>query len=200
MRVRAQMFAGILALAALLGGRAGAADSAVDAPAPPRPAASPKSTGAPLPTPADLATILAAVRAPGARAVLVNLWATWCDPCREEMPDLIRFYRAHRAEGLRLVLVSADDPESQKDVARFLAEAGADGAQAFIKTGDDMAFINGLDARWSGALPASFLYDRRGGQRQFWPGRVTLPDLEAALAQIAAPPKGGPHHETKGHP
>jgi thiol-disulfide isomerase/thioredoxin len=194
------MPARVLALAALLGGgRARAADSP-DASAPPKPAAPARATEAPVPTPADLATILAAVRAPGARAVLVNLWATWCDPCREEMPDLIRFFRAHRPEGLRLVLVSADDPESQKDVARFLAEAGAGGAEAFIKTGDDMAFINGLDARWSGALPASFFYDRHGTERQFWPGRVTLPELEAALGQIAGPPKGGPHHKTKGSP
>ena len=48
-----------------------------------------------------------AVRAPGARAVLVNVWATWCDPVAQEMPDLIRFYRDHREDGLRLVLVSA---------------------------------------------------------------------------------------------
>jgi thiol-disulfide isomerase/thioredoxin len=199
-KIRAKLLATVLALAASLGDRrAGAADS-VDAPTRPKPAASAKPTDAMLPMPADLATILAAVRAPGARAVLVNLWATWCDPCREEMPDLIRFYRAHRAEGLRLVLVSADDPESQKDVARFLTEAGAAGALAFIKTGDDMAFINGLDARWSGALPASFLYDSRGAQRQFWPGRVTLPDLEAALAQIAPATKGAPHPKTKGSP
>jgi thiol-disulfide isomerase/thioredoxin len=190
----------VLLLAALLGGRAVAADSPLNASAPPKPAASAQVTDAPAPTPADLATVLAAVRAPGARAVLVNLWATWCDPCREEMPELIRFFRAHRADGLRLVLVSADDPESRKDVARFLAEVGAAGAQAFIKTGDDMAFINGLDARWSGALPASFLYDGGGKQRRFWPGRVTLPDLEAALARIAPAAKGGPHPKTKGSP
>jgi thiol-disulfide isomerase/thioredoxin len=199
-KLRAKPLAAVLALAAPLGsGAAGAADSP-DASAPPKPAASVRSTDAPAPAPADLATILAAVRAPGARAVLVNLWATWCDPCREEMPDLIRFYRAHRAEGLRLVLVSADDPGSPEDVARFLAEAGATGAQAFIKTGDDMAFINGLDARWSGALPASFLYDSRGGERQFWPGRVTLADLEAALAQLAPATRVAPHPKTKGHP
>ena len=196
-----KLLAAILVLAAPLGsGPAGAADSPVDASAPPKPAASGQGTDLPLPTPADLATILAAVRAPGARAVLVNLWATWCDPCREEMPDLIRFFRAHRSAGLRLVLVSADDPGSRQDVARFLAEAGATGAQAFIKIGDDMAFINGLDARWSGALPASFLYDSRGAERHFWPGRVTLPDLEAALAQIAPATKGGPHPKTKGSP
>jgi thiol-disulfide isomerase/thioredoxin len=200
-KIHAKLLAAILVLAAPLGGGwAGAVDSPVNASAPPKPAASGQVTDLPVPTPADLATILAAVRAPGARAVLVNLWATWCDPCREEMPDLIRFFRAHRAAGLRLVLVSADDPGSRQDVARFLAEAGATGAQAFIKTGDDMAFINGLDARWSGALPASFLYDSRGGERHFWPGRVTLPDLEAALAQIAPAAKGRPHPKTKGSP
>jgi len=186
-------------IALLASGAANAANSSADAGALPKASAA-KVTDAPLPTPADLTAVLAAVRAPGARAVLVNLWATWCDPCREEMPDLIRFFRAHRAEGLRLVLVSADDPDSRKDVARFLAAAGATGAQAFIKTGDDMAFINGLDVRWSGALPASFLYDGRGAERQFWPGRVTLPDLEAALAQIALATKGAPHPKTKGHP
>jgi thiol-disulfide isomerase/thioredoxin len=150
---------------------------------------------APAPASGDLADILAAVREPGASAVLVNVWATWCEPCREEMPDLIRFYRDHRAGGLRLVLVSADDPQSRREVARFLAKVGVGahtgGPRLFIKTGDDMAFINGLDARWSGALPASFLFDGRGRQRHFWPGRVTLPDLEGGLAEI---------EKTKGHP
>src|SRR6187402_2506401 len=55
---------------------------------------------------AELPAILAAIKAPGAQAVLVNVWATWCEPCREEMPDLVRFYRDHRAQGLRLVLIS----------------------------------------------------------------------------------------------
>ena len=162
-----------------------------------------KAAPAPAPPPGDLAAVLAAVREPGASAVLVNVWATWCEPCREEMPEIVRFYRDHRAGGLRLVLVSADDPESRREVARFLAKVGvgagagagahtgAGGARVFIKTGDEMAFINGLDARWSGALPASFLFDGRGQERRFWPGRVTLPDLESGLAEI---------NKTKGHP
>ena len=66
------------------------------------------------------------------------------------MPDLIRFYRDHRDDGLRLVLVSADDEENRAEVARVLAEAGlpAD-ALSLIKRGDDMKFINGLDRHWS---------------------------------------------------
>jgi thiol-disulfide isomerase/thioredoxin len=142
---------------------------------------------------------LAEIRAPGASAVLVNVWATWCDPCREEMPEIVRFYRRHRARGLRLVLVSADDPERRPEVARFLAKLGAAGARAFIKTGDDMAFINGLDARWSGALPASFLYDDRGQERHFWPGPVTYRELEGRLAEMAGP-GGTTNKEERGHP
>src|SRR5215468_10422908 len=85
---------------------------------------------------AELPAIMAAVKAPGAQAVLVNVWATWCEPCREEMPDLVRFYRDHRAEGLRLVLISADDDDQRAEVARVLGALGFDGP-AFIKHGND---------------------------------------------------------------
>jgi len=134
---------------------------------------------------AELPEILTAVRAPGARAVLVNVWATWCDPCRQEMPDLIRFYRDHRQDGLRLVLVSADDEENRGEVVRVLAEAGlpAD-ALSFVKRGDDMKFINGLDRRWGGALPASFLFDGRGHKRHTWAGPVTYHALELGTAGL----------------
>src|SRR6476660_1704531 len=76
---------------------------------------------------AELPAIVAAVKAPGAQAVLVNVWATWCEPCREEMPDLVRFYRDHRADGLRLVRISADDDDQRGEVARVLAGLGFDG-------------------------------------------------------------------------
>ncbi len=132
----------------------------------------------------DLAAIRAAVAAPGARAVLVNLWATWCDACRDELPAVLQFARAHRADGLRLILVSADDEDQRDRVAAFLSQAGAANVQAFVKHGDDTTFINGMDPRWTGALPASFLYDGRGAKRRFWPGPVTARELEAGLHDL----------------
>jgi len=141
----------------------------------------------------DLAGIRAAVTAPGATAVLVTVWATWCDACREEMPTVLQFFRAHRASGLRLILVSADDEDQREQVASFLKDAGADGAQAFIKrSGDDDAFIGGLDPRWTGAIPAFFLYDGRGEKRRFWSGQVTMHELEAGLRNVNKPSKGKP--------
>jgi thiol-disulfide isomerase/thioredoxin len=150
------------------------------------------ASGAPEPTVkveiAELPAILAAVKAPGASAVLVNVWATWCEPCREEMPDLIRFYRDHRAQGLRLVLISADDDDQRADVARILGALGFDGP-AFIKHGNDMTFIDALDPRWKGALPATFLFDGRGTRSRSWLGAVTYDDLRARVSGLLRKPQ-----------
>lgn len=137
----------------------------------------------------DLAAIRAAVVAPGASAVLVNLWATWCDSCRDELPGILQFARAHRAEGVRVILVSADDEDQRAHVADFLGKAGATNVQAFIKHGDDNAFVNGIDPKWTGALPASLLYDGRGAKKRFWPGPVTTRELDTALKELK---KGNP--------
>ena len=175
-------------LGAMLTGWLALAMTALAAVSPAAPAGAATAV-AQTPAGAELPEILTAVRSPGARAVLVNVWATWCDPCRQEMPDLIRFYRDHREDGLRLVLVSADDEENRAEVARVLAEAGlpAD-ALSFIKRGDDMKFINGLDRHWSGALPASFLFDGRGRKRHTWGGPVSYRVLERGTAGLLAAP------------
>jgi hypothetical protein len=64
---------------------------------------------------------------------------------------------------------------------------------SFIKRGDDMTFINGLDPHWSGALPASFLFDERGRKRHTWGGPVTYHALEVGCAGLLSkdPPKPG---------
>lgn len=132
---------------------------------------------------ADVRAIQTELRRPHAKAVLVNVWATWCEPCRTEMPALLSFHRAHAAEGLRLVLISADDEAERAQAASFLAAQGVD-FPTFIKRGDDMSFIDALDPRWSGALPASFLFDGRGHLRQRWYGEVTRAQLDQAFQRL----------------
>lgn len=56
--------------------------------------------------------------------ILLNVWATWCDPCREEMPSFERLYRDYRARGLRIVAVSIDNPGTTQLVRDFVKEYG----------------------------------------------------------------------------
>ena len=147
-----------------------------------------KSAGARAPDvqPATVDQLMSAVQEPGARVVLLNVWATWCVPCREEFPDILRIGREYRDRGLRLVLVSGDFDTELPAVHRFLAGHKVD-FLTYIKQGDDMHFIDGIDPRWSGALPASALYDGGGRRIQFHEGKVTYETLhtwiEAALAR-----------------
>lgn len=132
---------------------------------------------APPPTPADAPAVLEEVRKPGASAVLVNVWATWCVPCREEFPDILRVAREYRERGLRLVLVSADFSDATADVTEFLTAQGVD-FPTLLKAGKDEAFVDGLDRRWTGSIPASFLYDGRGKLVRYWEGKADYKTLE----------------------
>ncbi|MEO6863919.1 MAG: TlpA disulfide reductase family protein [Gemmatimonadaceae bacterium] len=58
------------------------------------------------------------------RVVLVNIWATWCQPCRVEIPSIERLYRAYGPRGLNVVAVSIDDPGSEPAIRAFVRDMG----------------------------------------------------------------------------
>src|ERR1044071_5693728 len=89
-----------------------------------------RSQNVPPVTPATSQEITKAARNSGAKVVLVNLWASWCGPCREEFPDLVRLQRDYESRGLKVIFVSWDD--SPQIAAKFLARQGVSSA-SFIK-------------------------------------------------------------------
>jgi thiol-disulfide isomerase/thioredoxin len=139
--------------------------------------ASPTATGPNTIAPATSETVLALAHQPGARATLVNVWASWCVPCREEFPDLMRVARKYAPNGLRVVLVSVDFDSA--DAKKFLDSQKIE-FPAYFKTGDDMAFINGMNPKWTGSIPATFLYDSTGRAVAFWEGRADYQRFEQA--------------------
>jgi thiol-disulfide isomerase/thioredoxin len=128
----------------------------------------------------DLQTI---VKDSDADVILLNMWATWCKPCVEEFPDLVRLQREYGDRGFQLVLVSADFQRSLPQVKSFLAEQGVE-FQTYLKTQKDQEFITGLHKEWSGTLPATIIYNANGEPVQFWQGKATWEELKERVENL----------------
>ncbi|HEV2762187.1 MAG TPA: TlpA disulfide reductase family protein [Pyrinomonadaceae bacterium] len=125
------------------------------------------------------------------RPLLVNFWATWCDPCREEMPDLVKIDDDFRPRGLDFALVSLDDAEEiSKGVPEFLTHMRATRIPSYLLNANDPeAAITSVDPAWRGELPATFLFDRQGRLAFKHTGRIKPAELRKAIeATLAAPP------------
>ena len=118
------------------------------------------------------------------KVLLVDFWATWCLPCRTEMPQLVKLEGRLRAKGLKLLTVSADEPEQEAGAEKFLAKLGVPGPWHIKKPRSDEKFINSVDPKWSGALPALFLYDRTGRRVASFIGETETSEIEAAIQKI----------------
>ena len=119
------------------------------------------------------------------RPLLVNFWATWCDPCREEFPDLVKLDQQFRPQGLDMISVSLDDLADIKiGVPKFLSEMHATMPAYLLNVSDPDQIISTVDPKWSGALPATFLYDAEGKVVFKHFGRFKLLELRAAIEKL----------------
>ncbi len=118
------------------------------------------------------------------RVLLVNFWATWCEPCREEFPALVELHRNYRQRGLSLVAISMDEPESVPAIRKFLTSEGADFGSYRHNFRDFAALIDSIDPRWGGAIPATFLYDRQGNLVGSWVGTRSYEEFDRAVRPL----------------
>jgi thiol-disulfide isomerase/thioredoxin len=119
------------------------------------------------------------------RPLLVNFWATWCDPCREEFPDLVRIDADYRARGLEFITISLDDTSQiNTNVPQFLKEMKASMPAYLLNTLDPDEAIAAVDRTWHGALPATFLFDARGQVVFKHMGRIKAAELRAAIEKV----------------
>jgi len=118
------------------------------------------------------------------RVLLVNFWATWCEPCREEFPGLVRLHNTYRSRGLSLVEISMDEPESRPAIEKFLKSQGANFGSYRQRFKDFEALVNSINPRWGGGIPATFLYDRQGTLVESWQGATTFEEFEHAVKPL----------------
>jgi thiol-disulfide isomerase/thioredoxin len=135
--------------------------------------------------PVDEAGYQKLVQSQKGSVLVVDFWATWCKPCRKEMPELVKLTEKLKAKGLRLVTVSNDEPEAEPTAKKFLGEVGAATLPAYIKrASDDDKFASAIDPKWQGALPALFIYDRAGKKVRSFVGESAMADVEAAIQKL----------------
>lgn len=92
------------------------------------------------------------------KILVLNLWATWCGPCRMEIPELVKFRKEYRAKGLEVVGLSTENPEaSAEGVRRFVQEYKIDYPVGWVNAEVAIALMQGRDA-----IPQSFVISRDG--------------------------------------
>jgi thiol-disulfide isomerase/thioredoxin len=119
------------------------------------------------------------------RVVLMNLWATWCGPCRKEMPALAALQKQLGGPDFEVVAVSVDSKGAEASSA-FLKETGADSLKLYVDPSTKV-----LEAIQAIGLPATVLIDRQGNEigRMLGPAEWSSPEAEALIkAAIAEKP------------
>jgi thiol-disulfide isomerase/thioredoxin len=121
----------------------------------------------------------------GSHPLLVNFWATWCDPCRDEFPDLVKIDNQYRTKGLDFIAITLDDlADINTAVPKFLREMRAKMPVYLLNVADPEPAINSVDREWGGALPATFLYNNKGEVVYKHFGRVPADELRAAIEKL----------------
>jgi peroxiredoxin len=110
------------------------------------------------------------------QVILVNNWATWCPPCRTEMPELQAYYSAHAVEGFMVVSIDSGDPADQ--VASFVKDYG----MTFPIWLDPESEVQGFFKNWD--LPSSYVIDRDGIVRLSWTGGINQPTMEQYITPL----------------
>jgi len=110
------------------------------------------------------------------RVILVNNWATWCPPCKAEMPTLQAYYDAHRDQDFMLVAVNAGDGTTK--IKSFVDDYGL----TFDVLADPA--MKTLEAFRTDGLPSSFVIDETGTVRLAWTGMISQEMLEKYVTPI----------------
>lgn len=111
------------------------------------------------------------------QVVLVNLWATWCPPCKEEMPTLQAFYDKYRKDGFVVIAINDGDPTT--DVLQFVKDY-----DLTFPVWLDPAYIATEEAFHTLNLPASFVIDRDGMIQLTWVGGISASALEEHVSPL----------------
>lgn len=121
--------------------------------------------------------------------LLLNIWATWCEPCKEEFPDLIKLSSVYKNKKVHFAAISVDYPDDiNEKIIPFLDSLKVPFPIFVSDFISQDTMINTLNSDWSGAVPATFIYDTKGKLRKFLFGRQAFNQLKRAVDDIMIKP------------
>ena len=116
--------------------------------------------------------------------LLINVWATWCAPCREEFPDLVELSEKYK-KNIRIIGISVDDVDDlDSKVIPFLKKQNSEFNNYLLKIVEPEDFINLLNKNWGGAIPATFLYNKNGKQEKVLIGKQNYELFEKIVKEV----------------
>lgn len=148
-----------------------------------------KSMAGPLPKVTKIDQVrYAELIKPQSKPLLINFWATWCVPCREEFPDLVNIGNEYKGK-IDFITISLDfEEELNTGVPQFLKEMKADMPTYLLITPDESAAIGMISKEWGGGLPLTVLYSPSGERVFFHQGVVKPAELKAAIDKLVSEP------------
>lgn len=118
--------------------------------------------------------------------LLLNVWSTWCVPCREEFPDLVKLAVEYQ-DNVEFVGLSVDYPdEIESKIMPFMKKNPAPiNFEIYVQNfKDEGNLIQFLNKDWSGAIPATFIFDRDGAQKAFLSGVRSYNNFKQELERL----------------
>lgn len=111
------------------------------------------------------------------KILFLNIWATWCEPCREEFPSIVKLSNEYKdVEFIGISVDFFEDVESK--INPFLKNNKVNFACYVNDFENDEELINLLNEKWNGALPATFIYDKKGKQIFFLEGKKSYEEFK----------------------
>ena len=130
---------------------------------------------------ADAATLTALRKNDTGKFLLVNFWATWCEPCRAEFPDLLAIAQMYQKRPFQLVTVSTNYPDEKKGAQAFLEEQHAVTRNLIFGEMDPYKLIAAFDKAWSGGVPFTILIAPNGEVLYKSPGSLDALEIRRTL-------------------
>lgn len=113
---------------------------------------------------------------------LVNFWASWCNPCVEELPAFERIGKEYKDENVKVLLVSLDFPKQIETRLLPFMEKNAIGSEVLVLNDPDAnKWIDKVDPSWSGSIPATLIYNNES--RLFHEGSYSYDELKEIVEQ-----------------